>query len=119
VSLRSTKAQGHNIHRDVLYTKFDRRNEFFTVKAECLRLLATLRLDPARTRLISGFVDTYLRLNGQEMQVFDEEICLGDRPQNIRADAFCFSNRPISSADLVLELSSVVDGSQAQWRKLR
>ncbi|MBW4659769.1 MAG: DUF4351 domain-containing protein [Drouetiella hepatica Uher 2000/2452] len=36
--------------------------------------MATLRLDPARTRLISGFVDTYLRLNGQEMQVFQEEI---------------------------------------------
>ena len=44
------------------------------VKAECLRLLAMLRLDPARTRLISGFVDTYLRLNGQEMKVFQEEI---------------------------------------------
>ena len=44
------------------------------VKAECLRLLATLRLDPARTRLISGFVDTYLRLNGQEIQVFQKEI---------------------------------------------
>lgn len=33
------------------------------VKLECLRLLVTLRLDPARMRLISGFVDTYLRLN--------------------------------------------------------
>jgi predicted transposase/invertase (TIGR01784 family) len=44
------------------------------VKAECLRLLVTLRLDPARTRLISGFVDTYLRLNQQEEQVFQEEI---------------------------------------------
>jgi len=44
------------------------------VKAECLRLLATLRLDPARTRLISGFVDTYLRLNKQEEQVFQEEV---------------------------------------------
>jgi hypothetical protein len=33
------------------------------VKLECLRLLATLRLNPARMRLISGFVDTYLRLN--------------------------------------------------------
>ena len=30
-----------------------------TVKLECLRLLATLRLDPARMQLISGFVDTY------------------------------------------------------------
>ena len=44
------------------------------VKAECLRLLATLRLDPARTRLISGFVDTYLRLNIQEEQMFQEEV---------------------------------------------
>lgn len=44
------------------------------VKAECLRLLATLRLDPARTQLISGFVDTYLSLNAQEEQVFQAEI---------------------------------------------
>ncbi|GAB1545051.1 DUF4351 domain-containing protein [Scytonema sp. NUACC21] len=44
------------------------------VKAECLRLLATLRLDPARTRLISGFVDAYLRLNPPEEQRFQEEI---------------------------------------------
>ena len=29
------------------------------VKVECLRLLATLGLDPARMSLISGFVDTY------------------------------------------------------------
>jgi predicted transposase/invertase (TIGR01784 family) len=44
------------------------------VKVECLRLLATLRLNPARTRLISGFVDTYLRLNMQEEQVFQNEV---------------------------------------------
>ncbi len=44
------------------------------VKAECLRLLATLRLDPARTQLISGFVDTYLRLNATEEQVFQREL---------------------------------------------
>jgi len=44
------------------------------VKAECLRLLATLRLDPARTQLISGFVDTYLRLNAVEEQVFESEL---------------------------------------------
>jgi predicted transposase/invertase (TIGR01784 family) len=44
------------------------------VKVECLRLLATLRLDPARTKLISGFVDTYLRLNVQEEQVFQESV---------------------------------------------
>jgi Domain of unknown function (DUF4351) len=44
------------------------------VKAECLRLLATLELDPVRTELISGFVDTYLKLNAREEEVFQEEI---------------------------------------------
>jgi len=44
------------------------------VKAECLRLLATLRLTPARARLISGFIDTYLRLNQPEEQVFQAEL---------------------------------------------
>jgi hypothetical protein len=44
------------------------------VKAECLRLLVTLKLDPAKTRLISKFVDTYLRLNAQEEQTFQAEI---------------------------------------------
>ena len=36
------------------------------VKLECLRMIASLKLDPARTELISGFIDTYLRLNEQE-----------------------------------------------------
>jgi hypothetical protein len=44
------------------------------VKIECLRLLANLQLDPARNFLISGFVDTYLRLNQKEEQVFQTEI---------------------------------------------
>lgn len=44
------------------------------VKAECLRLLATLKLDPARMQLISGFVDTYLRLDDTETQVFQAAI---------------------------------------------
>ncbi|WP_335123580.1 Rpn family recombination-promoting nuclease/putative transposase [Nostoc sp.] len=44
------------------------------VKAECLRLLTTLRLDPARMQLISGFVDTYLRLDDTEKQVFQAAI---------------------------------------------
>ncbi len=52
------------------------------VKVECLRLLATLRLDPARTQLISGFVDTYLRLNQSEEQIFQMELSkLKDREQ--------------------------------------
>ncbi|MBD2488934.1 DUF4351 domain-containing protein [Aulosira sp. FACHB-615] len=44
------------------------------VKSECLRLLATLQLDPARMQLISGFIDSYLRLNAQENQIFQAEI---------------------------------------------
>nr|WP_199330662.1 DUF4351 domain-containing protein [Microcoleus sp. FACHB-68] len=44
------------------------------VKAECLRLLATLRLDRARMQLISGFIDTYLRLNAEEREIFRAEI---------------------------------------------
>lgn len=40
------------------------------VKAECLRLLTTLKLDPARMQLISGFVDVYLELNDKEELVF-------------------------------------------------
>src|SRR4028119_782052 len=44
------------------------------VKAECLRLLATLRLAPAKMQLISGFVDTYLRLNEAEEVTFEAEL---------------------------------------------
>jgi len=44
------------------------------VKLECLRLLATLRLDPARMRLISGFVDMYLRLTASENELFEREL---------------------------------------------
>jgi Domain of unknown function (DUF4351) len=44
------------------------------VKVECLRLLATLRLNPAKSQLISGFVDTYLRLNEPEEKVFQAQI---------------------------------------------
>ena len=44
------------------------------VKFECLRLLSTLRLDKARTKMVSGFVDTYLKLNEAEEQIFQSEI---------------------------------------------
>lgn len=44
------------------------------VKFECLRLLATLRLNPARMQLISGFIDTYLKLNTVEEEIFRTDI---------------------------------------------
>ena len=44
------------------------------VKLACLDLLGKLQLDPARRALISGFVDTYLRLTIEEQKVFDDEL---------------------------------------------
>lgn len=44
------------------------------VKFECLRLLATLQLDVARMQLISGFIDTYLRLSADEERLLRSDI---------------------------------------------
>ncbi len=44
------------------------------VKAQCLRLLVTLKLDPAKMQLISGFIDIYLNLNEAEEQIFQTEL---------------------------------------------
>lgn len=44
------------------------------VKAECLRLLASLRLDPARATLIGVFIESYLSLTAQEMRRYEREI---------------------------------------------
>lgn len=43
------------------------------VRLECLRLLATLKLDPAKSKLIGGFIDTYLRLNVDETKLYERE----------------------------------------------
>ncbi|WP_017292469.1 DUF4351 domain-containing protein [Geminocystis herdmanii] len=58
-----------------LMAKMDfKPEERVKVKLECLRMLATLSLDPARIKLISGFIDTYLKLNPTEKQEFDTEL---------------------------------------------
>ena len=44
------------------------------VKLECLRLLATLKLNPVKSRLISGFVHTYLKLDAQENVILIKEM---------------------------------------------
>ncbi len=41
------------------------------VRLECMRLLATLKLDPARSQLIGGFIETYLRLNAAELKRYE------------------------------------------------
>jgi hypothetical protein len=44
------------------------------VKLACLRMLAQLQLDPARRALISGFVDSYLRLTMEQESEFAREL---------------------------------------------
>ena len=44
------------------------------VKVECLRLLATLQLDRAKMQMISGFIDAYLNLKGNELTEFECEM---------------------------------------------
>ena len=43
------------------------------VRIECLRLLATLKLDPARSKLIGGFIETYLQMSTEEMKQYERE----------------------------------------------
>jgi predicted transposase YdaD len=50
--------------------KQDRRR----VKYECLSLMSRLNLDPARMKMISGFIDTYLRLTPEEETLLEAEI---------------------------------------------
>jgi hypothetical protein len=44
------------------------------VKVECLRMIANLKLDKARTYQLSGFIDNYLRLNSVEKEQFQVEV---------------------------------------------
>jgi hypothetical protein len=44
------------------------------VKLECLRMLATLKLDPARSALIGTFMDRYLKLTAAEMKVYNRQV---------------------------------------------
>ncbi len=44
------------------------------VKAECLRLLATLKLDREKMEFISGFIGTYLRLSEDEEEQFRQAL---------------------------------------------
>lgn len=44
------------------------------VKVECLRMIANLKLDKARTFQLSGFIDNYLQLNPVEKEQFQVEV---------------------------------------------
>jgi hypothetical protein len=51
------------------------------VKLECLRMLATLKLDKARSTLISAFMEAYLKLTEAEAIVYNRELKAVERPQ--------------------------------------
>lgn len=44
------------------------------VKLQCLRMLATLRLDPAKSRLVATFMNSYLKLTAAEAAVYNQEL---------------------------------------------
>jgi hypothetical protein len=57
------------------------------VRNECLRMLASLKLDPARSKLIGGFIDAYLTLTAEEMRQYEREFAkLAPEEQEARMD---------------------------------
>ncbi|MCX6367047.1 MAG: Rpn family recombination-promoting nuclease/putative transposase [Armatimonadetes bacterium] len=57
------------------------RRDRVKVKVQCLRLIATLRLDPARSQLIAGFVRTYLQMTRPELVELQREVGLLPREE--------------------------------------
>ena len=51
------------------------------VKLECIRMIAGLRLNKAKTHLVLGFVDTYLRLSQEEKNLYEAELEKLDPPE--------------------------------------
>jgi chorismate mutase len=68
-------AQLHREYLEPVYpiAKIEKKDRA-KVKVECLRAIATLKLDPARVSILSGFVDTYLNLNQSEEVEFEREV---------------------------------------------
>ena len=50
------------------------KKERVQVKLEFLRMLVRMELDPARTTLLTGFFETYLKLNEEEEKQLEAEI---------------------------------------------
>ncbi len=62
------------------------------VRIECLRLIVTLKLDPARTRLLAGFIGTYLRLNTAEFERFRSEVESSDTLEGTKQEMITLTN---------------------------
>jgi len=44
------------------------------VKAQCLRLLVTLKLTPEKAELIYVFIESYLKLTAAENYIYEQEL---------------------------------------------
>lgn len=68
------------------------------VKLQCLRLLATLRLDERKCRLIAQFVSSYIRLNADEMRIYQRNLEI--MPNRERQAIMQFTNEWIEEGRL-------------------
>lgn len=50
------------------------REDRARVKLECIRMIAGLKLNKEKTRVILGFVDSYLRLSQEEREMYETEL---------------------------------------------
>lgn len=65
----------NNAAASALMAKMDIKPEDrVTAKKECLRMIARLKLDAARTHLLGGFVDSYLKLLAEERKKLEAEM---------------------------------------------
>jgi len=71
ISTFSTRSQENPVASALMSKMKMRTEDRPRVKAECLRLLASLRLDPARATVIGVFVESYLALTAQEMTQYE------------------------------------------------
>jgi flagellar biosynthesis/type III secretory pathway protein FliH len=60
--------------------KIDRKDPV-KVKLACLKMVTGLKLNPAQKRLLTGFIDTYLKLNQLESESFTVELAKEPAPQ--------------------------------------
>jgi hypothetical protein len=57
------------------------------VKLECLRLIATLKLNPAKSALVAEFMARYLALSQSEVRVYNEQVASLDSPERTQVMA--------------------------------
>jgi len=75
------------------------------VKAECLRLLVTLKLTPDKAELIYVFIENYLKLNADENRIYEREISkLVDQEKDAAMEIISSIRRDAREEMLTLQL---------------